>query len=77
MSHDPKMLFSPPGHKNVCFGFFKRIMRNPSAVKGFKVFAGDWFKKQYGHEMGERATTRAEFQRDLKKAEEKHKRETE
>jgi len=51
ISFDPKETINHPGHKNICLGLFKRIMRAPGAVKGFKTFAGDWFKKTYGHDI--------------------------
>ena len=35
-----------------------------------KVFAADWFKKTYGYELGGKAISRADFQKDLKKVEE-------
>jgi hypothetical protein len=31
-----------------------RVISMPSKPMGFKVWAGDWFKKTYGHDMGER-----------------------
>lgn len=52
ISFDPKQFINFPGHKNVCLGLFWRIMRAPGAVKGFKTFAGDWFKKTYGQDIG-------------------------
>ncbi len=77
MSFEPTEMIFNSGHKKVCVGRFKRIMRKPGAVKGFKVFAGDWFKKEYGFDIGEKETTKAEFQRDVKLAGEKHKRDME
>lgn len=46
ISTDPKELFTCP-----CGYTMKRIMRAPGAFKGFKVYAGDWFKKTYGHDL--------------------------
>lgn len=75
MSADPKKLLNYPGHKNMCLGLFKRIITPGASFKGFKVFAGDWFKKTYGFDIGEKETTKAELQKDCRRAEEKHKRE--
>ena len=59
------------------FTMTRRIGKPSFPANCNKVFAGDWFKKTYGYDIGDRATTRAELQRDIKKAEEKHKRDTE
>lgn len=48
----------------------------PTAFKGFKVFAGDWFKKTYGHEIGEDGETAAEAKRDFEKFANEVKKET-
>lgn len=53
ISSDPKQLLENPGHRIVCDGSYKRIMRPFNSIKGLRVFAGDWFKKTYGHDMGE------------------------
>lgn len=74
ISSDPNKLLNHPGHKNMCLGLFKRAIVPGASFKGFKVFAGDWFKKTYGYDIGERETTKAEFQRDMRMAEEKHNR---
>ncbi len=44
-------------------------------VTGLKTFAGDWFRKTYGHELGEDGHSNAEKRRDFQKAVEEHKRE--
>jgi len=72
ISTDPKKLFPCE-----CGYTMKRIIRTGASFKGFKTFAGDWFKKTYGYDFGEKATTRAEFQKDIRRAEEKHKRDME
>jgi len=41
-------------------------MRAYGAVKGFKVFAGDWFKKKYGHDVGEAYDDKARQAEDKK-----------
>jgi len=51
LSYDPKKTVNSPGHKNVCFGVFKRIMRSPSTFTLKKARLGDWFKKQTGEEL--------------------------
>lgn len=58
MSSDPKYPLNLKGHKksgdeNFCYGFFRRIMRPWGQVKGFKTFAGDWYKKTYGKDIME------------------------
>ena len=53
ISSDPKQLLENPGHRVVCEGSYKRIMRPFGQIKGLRVFAGDWFKKTYGHDMAE------------------------
>lgn len=72
ISTDPKKRFACE-----CGYLMKRIIAGGASFKGFKVFAGDWFKKEYGFDIADRPTTKAEFQRDVKRAEEKHKRDME
>lgn len=52
------------------------IAPNFGGFKGFKIRAGDWFKKTYGFDMAERPYSRKAFQEDLKKAERLHKKES-
>lgn len=47
----------------------------PSGTTGLKTFAGDWFKKTYGHELGEDGQSAAEKKRDFQRAVEEHKKE--
>jgi len=47
----------------------------PSATNGLKTFAGDWFRKTYGHELGEDGQSAAEKKRDFQRAAEEHKKE--
>lgn len=77
ISTDPKQFWNHPGHKNVCLGLFYRIMRAPGAVKGFKVFAGDWFKKTYGHDLGETYEDKARQADDRKTLEREHRKNNE
>lgn len=64
ISHDPKQFCNHPGHKNVCLGLYYRIMRAPGAVKGLKTFAGDWFKKTYGSDIGDAYIDKARQRED-------------
>ena len=36
-----------------CGWAMKRIITGTFSFKGFKTFAGDWFKKAYGHDMAD------------------------
>lgn len=36
-----------------------RRISKPAGHQGLKVWAGDWFKKTYGHDMGEAAAKKA------------------
>jgi len=68
---------------NKCFGCTKCIngttrrihTTKPSATIGLKTFAGDWFKKTYGHELGEDGQSNEAKRRDFQKAVEEHKKE--
>ena len=42
-----------------------RIMSKPAQPMGFKTWAGDWYKKTYGHEIGERDSAYASEQAEL------------
>ena len=42
-----------------------RTIIKPAPPQGFKEWAGDWFKKTYGHEMGERDRAYASEQQEL------------
>jgi len=71
MSFDPKQKFSC----SMCLGeMTRRIITSVFPEKVGKVFAGDWFKKTYGSELGGDAISREDFRKDLKKAEELAKR---
>jgi putative FmdB family regulatory protein len=72
ISTDPQKLFCCPGCPD---GTMRRMtgLINPAATLGLKVFAGDWYKKTYGHELGEDGESAAEKKRDLKRALEQHK----
>lgn len=54
-----------------CGGNMKRIIASAPAAHGFKVWAGDWFKKTYGHDMAEgaqrRVNAREEYEKELDK----------
>jgi hypothetical protein len=47
----------------------RRIIASKPAVHGFKVWAGDWFKKTYGHDLNEgaerKAKERLEYEKEL------------
>ncbi len=59
ISTHPGQLFTCGcGHKK------SRIMRPWGAVKGFKTFAGNWFKKTYGHDIGAAAEDKAQQKED-------------
>lgn len=65
-----------PGKKlqcSVCSGPTHRIITTMGEVKGLKVFAGDWFKKTYGHELGEDGMTQLERRQEFEKAVKEHK----
>ena len=51
ISSDPKQLLLSPGHQVHCKGAYTRIMRPFNSIKGLRTFAGDWFKKTYGHDI--------------------------
>jgi len=52
MSHDAKILYNCEDSR--CIGLCRRIIA-PGATFGMpKVRAGDWFKKTYGKELGEK-----------------------
>lgn len=61
ISTDPKKLLGCE-----CGYTMRRVMRVPGAVKGFKTFAGDWFKKTYGHDVGEAYEDKARQTEDRK-----------
>lgn len=42
-----------------------RVMSKPQQPMGFKVWAGDWHKKTYGREIGERDLKYADKQKKL------------
>lgn len=54
-----------------CSGDMKRIIASTPPAHGFKVWAGDWFAKEYGHDIGEgamkRVEARKEYERELDK----------
>lgn len=73
ISHDPTLLYECSG--DICTGTCNRIMRAAQIPKEVgKVFAGDWFKKTYGFELGGEAMKKEDYQKDVKKAEELAKR---
>jgi len=41
-----------------------------------KVYAGDWYKKQYGHELGEGSLEKAQQQEDMKTLEKEFRKRT-
>ena len=75
ISHDPKLLYKC--EQNKCNGLCNRIMRQWGAVKGFKVFAGDWFKKKYGHDIGESAEDKIQQKKDWETLEQQFKKDKE
>lgn len=70
ISTDPSKLFLC-----VCGALMARGIIRQEEVTGLKTFAGDWFRKTYGHELGEDGHSNAEKRRDFQKAVEEHKRE--
>lgn len=50
-----------------CDGSYRVAIGLKPSIPTGKVFAGDWFKKQYGFEMGEKDTERAEEKSEEKK----------
>lgn len=50
-----------------CGYTMRRIIASTPAFKGFKVFAGDWFEKEYGHDMAEGAAKRVEARKEYEK----------
>lgn len=77
ISSDPKQLLESPGHKVYCDGLYKRIMRPFGSIKGLRVFAGEWFKKTYGHDMGEAYEDKARQKEDRETLEREYKRKNE
>jgi putative FmdB family regulatory protein len=62
MSTDPEKKMPCPA----CFGAKSyRVITRAPMVNGLKVFAGDWFKKTYGHELGEDGMTALEKKKDF------------
>ncbi len=60
MSFDPKIkLACRHSHDGTEFTMTRRIGKAIFPEKVGKVFAGDWFKKTYGHDMSEVAKGRA------------------
>lgn len=49
ISYDPKIKQACSS----CDGLMTRIIKSKPRIKGFKVFAGDWFKKTYGHDIAD------------------------
>lgn len=75
ISFDPKIkLACRYSHNGTEFTMTRRIGTPSFPSNCNKVFAGDWFKKTYGFEIGEKETTKAEFQKDARLAEQKYKR---
>jgi hypothetical protein len=73
MSTDPKQQFVC----TKCGGLTNRICTMlPGGINGLKTFAGDWFKKTYGHELGEDGMSAAEKKADYESLLKEHKRET-
>lgn len=62
ISTDPKAI-----QECECGYTMKRIIASTPAVKGFKVWAGDWFEKEYGHDMAEGAMRRVEERKQYEK----------
>jgi len=52
-----------------CGYTMRRIIASTPAFNGFKVWAGDWFKKTYGHDITEgaqrKAKERLEYEKEL------------
>jgi hypothetical protein len=63
MSTEPSKIFQCSSCPN---GEMSRRIINPGAIKGFKVFAGDWFKKEYGHDIGQAYEDKARQAEDRK-----------
>lgn len=59
---------SKPIECESCKGMMSRIIRLPSGITGLKVFAGDWYKKTYGHELGQDGDDSAANRRDFEQA---------
>ena len=74
MSTDPKKRFDC----KECDGeqSMTRRISKPAGHKGFKVWAGDWYKKTYGRDLGEgaheRASRIAEHRREVKRLRKDH-----
>lgn len=71
ISTDPSKQF--PCEK--CCGFMDRVPITPGPVTGLKTFAGDWFKKTYGHEIGGDGESAAQQKADIDAAIKAHQRE--
>jgi putative FmdB family regulatory protein len=69
MSTDPALEFPCPKCGNGKMFRSVILCRPPN---GLKVFAGDWFKKTYGHEIGEDGETAAEKKAGMEAALRQH-----
>ena len=71
ISSDPKEQFECSCGADVCDQI--RVISKSGSFKGFKVWAGDWFKKTYGHDMGDgaaqRVSEREQYDKDKAAAE--------
>lgn len=70
ISTDPAQLFPC-----VCGSEMSRGIIRQGEVTGLKTFAGDWFKKTYGHELGEDGMSAAEKKADYQRLLREHEKE--
>ena len=68
ISTDPSQCIENPDrrHGGICYGLYKRIIGSTPSFKGLKTFAGDWYKKTYGIELGQGSLDKAQQAEDRK-----------
>ena len=76
MSFDPAKKLFCSECSNTTPSMTRRIGRPSFPTNVGKVFAGDWYKKQYGHELGEGSMNAAQQAEDRKTLEREFRKKT-
>ncbi len=77
ISFDPKIkLACRYSHDGTEFTMTRRIGKPSYPKEVGKEFAGDWYKKEYGHELGEGSLNKAQQARDRKTLEREFRKKT-
>lgn len=67
ISSDPsEKLWCPECNNSIEKTMTRRIGKPKIGKISNKVYAGDWYKKEYGHELGEGSLQKAQQQEDMK-----------